>query len=256
MQLLKVKVSVYKDSVTVPLGTMTNDKIEIGTTAKDEDTDSHFGKVEGRTTIVDTVEYTGLKKGEMYRLVGTLMDRDTGKPIQNNGRDVTAEVIFRALTSSGSVDVEFIVDSSLLKGKTVVVFENLYQQDIKLAIHADIEDEGQSVYYPEIGTTAKDSQTGTNSSNAGKTVTIEDNVHYEGLQPGKTYTLKGILMDKETGKALMIGGKQVTASEEFTADASSGDVIVKFTFDDTELEGKQIVVFENLYKADTAIDAQ
>ena len=248
MQLLKVKVSVYKDSVTVPLGTMTNDKIEIGTTAKDEDTDSHFGKAEGRTTIVDTVEYTGLKKGEMYRLVGTLMDRDTGKPIQNNGRDVTAEVIFRALTSSGSVDVEFIVDSSLLKGKTVVVFEDLYQQDIKLAIHADIEDEVQTVYYPEIGTTAKDSQTGTNSSNAGKTVTIEDIVHYEGLQPGKTYTLKGILMDKETGKALMIGGKQVTASEEFTADASSGDVIVKFTFDASELDGKEIVVFETLYK--------
>ena len=64
MDLLKVKVSVYKDSVTIPMGTMTDDHIEIETTAKDAASRTHFGKPEGKVTIVDTVEYKGLKKGE------------------------------------------------------------------------------------------------------------------------------------------------------------------------------------------------
>ena len=45
MNLIKVKVSVYKDAVTVPLGTMTDDYIEIKTTAKDEASDSQLGKM-------------------------------------------------------------------------------------------------------------------------------------------------------------------------------------------------------------------
>ncbi|MEI3504467.1 MAG: VaFE repeat-containing surface-anchored protein [Anaerovoracaceae bacterium] len=62
MDLLKVKVSVYKDSVTIPMGTMTDDRIEIETTAKDAKSETHFGKPEGKVTIVDTVEYKGLEE--------------------------------------------------------------------------------------------------------------------------------------------------------------------------------------------------
>lgn len=248
MNLIKFKVSVYKDDVTIPLGTLTDDRIEIGTTAKDEDTDSHFGKPEGKVTIVDTVEYDGLKKGETYKLTGTLMNKDTGEPIMENGKPVTAEKTFIARQTSGTVEVEFKVDSAALKGKPVVVFEDLYQDDIKLAIHADIEDEGQSVYYPEIGTTAKDADNGSHFSTAGKQVTIVDTVHYEGLQVGKTYKLTGTLMDKETGKALLVNDKEVTVTKEFTAEKTSGNVDVAFTFDASALDGKEVVVFEKLYK--------
>lgn len=248
MNLIKFKVSVYKNDVTIPLGTLTDDRIEIGTTAKDEDTDSHFGKPEGKVTIVDTIEYDGLKKGETYKLVGTLMNKDTGEPIIENGKPVTAEKTFIARQTSGTVEVEFKVDSAALKGRPVVVFEDLYQDDMKLAIHADIEDEGQSVYYPEIGTTAKDADNGSHFSTAGKQVTIVDTVHYEGLQAGKTYKLAGTLMDQETGKALLVNDRKVTAAKEFTAEKTSGDVDVAFTFDASALDGKDVVVFETLYK--------
>lgn len=253
MNLIEVKVSVYKDAVTVPLGTMTDDYIEIKTTAKDEASDSQFGKAEETVTIVDTVEYKGLKKGEEYLLIGTLMNKETGKPIERDGKPVTVEKTFAAKKAEGTVEVEFKVDGALLKGKAVVVFEALYQDDVKLAVHADIEDDGQTVYYPEIGTTAKDKDTETACSIIGKEVTIVDTVHYEGLKAGKTYKLVGTIMDKKTGAPLKNGEKEVTVTKEFTAEIANGDVEVEFTFDSSELSGKEIVVFEKVFYADSDI---
>ena len=70
-------------------------------------------------------------------------------PVMENGKEVTAETTFTAKSSSGTVDVEFKVDGSLLKVKSVVVFEDLYQDDLKMAVHADIEDEGQTVHFTQ-----------------------------------------------------------------------------------------------------------
>ncbi len=74
MDLVKFEVSVYKDSVTVQVGTLTDDSIEIGTTAVEKESGTHYAKPVEKVTIVDTVSYEGLKKGQEYKLVGTLMD--------------------------------------------------------------------------------------------------------------------------------------------------------------------------------------
>ena len=52
------------------------------------------------------------------------------------------------------------MDSRQLAGTTVVVFEDLYHNDVKVTTHADIHDHEQSVHYPEIHTTATDINTG------------------------------------------------------------------------------------------------
>ena len=150
------------------LGTLTDDKIFIGTTALDEETDSHLSKPDEKVTIVDTVEYEGLKVGKEYKLVGTLMDQETGEPILIDGKKVTAEKKFKAKRSTGTTEVTFVFNGSSLKGKTVVVFEELYLEDLLLTAHADIEDEDQTIHFPEIGTTAKDSDTEENIANADK----------------------------------------------------------------------------------------
>ena len=67
MDLLKFEVTIYKDSVSVDLGTLTDDKIEIGTTALDKNTGTHMSKPEKKVTLIDTVEYSGLKKGQKYQ---------------------------------------------------------------------------------------------------------------------------------------------------------------------------------------------
>ncbi len=143
--LLEFEVTVYRDSVTVDLGTLTNDRIEIGTTALDSETGGHSSVADEAVTIIDTVTYKGLKKGQEYRLSGVLMDKETGEKFLVNGEPVTGETVFTAENSSGSVEVTFTFSAEGLAGKNVVVFEELYQNEVKLAVHEDLEDEGQTV---------------------------------------------------------------------------------------------------------------
>ena len=220
----------------------------IGTTAKDGQTGTNEGAAAEQVTIIDTVQYANLKVGTEYTVRGILMDKSTDQPLLVNGQQVTAETTFTAETAAGTVDVVFTFDGSALAGKTVVVFESLYRDGIEIAVHADINDEGQTVRYPEIGTTAKDSQTVTNEGIAADQVTIVDTVQYTNLTVGNTYTVKGILMDKSTGEPLLVNGQQVTAETTFTAETAAGTVDVVFTFDGSALAGKEIVVFETLYR--------
>ena len=246
MNLLKIKVDVYKDAVTVFMGTLTDDIIEISTAVKDEDTDSHLGKAEGTVYIKDTVKYSGLKKGSSYTLKGTLMNQETGEPVMADGKPVTAETVFTAKSTSGEAEVEFKVPSDAVKGKAVVVFEELYLDGVKLAAHEDIEDAGQTVYYPDIRTSARDRETASGVSAADDKVTLTDTVSYSGLMPGKEYKVSGTLMDKATGKPVETDGNKVTSEAVFTADKTAGTVDVTFEFSGKDLAGKTTVVFETL----------
>lgn len=83
-----------------------------------------------------------------------------------------------------------------------------------------------------------------------ETITIKDKVSYKGLVKGKEYTVKGVLMDKETNQPLLVDGKEVTAETTFTAEDRTGSVDVEFTFKGTDLSKKKIVVFEDMYEKD------
>lgn len=227
---------------------------EIETTARDQDTGTNQGIAKEQTTIIDTVEYKNVNPGTEYTIKGVLMNKETGEPLLANGEQITAEKTFTPEEKNGSIDLEFTFDSSALEGKAVVVFESLYEGEIEAAVHADITDEGQTVEFPEheIGTTAIDKDTGTHQGIAKKDVTIVDTVEYTGLIPGQEYTVKGILMNKETGEPLLVNGEQVTAEKTFTAEKSEGSIDIEFTFDASELS-KEVVVFEHLYAQETEV---
>ena len=249
--LLSFDVEVYRDSVTIDLGTLTNDKVEIATTALDQESGSQMAKPDDKVTIVDTVEFEGLKKGVEYKVIGTLMNKETGEALEINGEPVTSETTFTAKKSTGSVEVEFTFDATGLEGTTVVCFEELWQEDLKLAVHADISDQDQSIYFPSVGTQVKDSETGAQIAHADEEVTLIDTVSYANVQPGEELTLQGVLMDKETGEELLIDGEPVTAETTFTPEESAGTVDVEFTFNASEVSGKTLVVFESLlYKGE------
>jgi len=57
---------------------------------------------------------------------------------------------FTAEKANGSVELTFTFNSSALKGKEVVVFETLYYGEKKVAVHADIKDEGQTVKFVKL----------------------------------------------------------------------------------------------------------
>ena len=222
---------------------------EIKTTAKDAASDSHNALPSKETTIIDTVKYTNLLVGKTYTVKGTLMDKDTKEPLLDaEGNQITGETSFTAQETSGEVEISFTFDSSLLEGTTVVVFEDAYENGHKVATHTEITDEDQSVHFPEIKTTAKDADTQGPLSQAKEKVTIEDTVSYKNLVKGKEYTVKGTLMNKETGEKLLDAkGNEITAETSFKAEATEGEVIVSFTFDASTLAGQTTVVFEDLY---------
>ena len=69
------------------------------------------------------------------------------------------------------------------------------------AEHKDKDDENQTVVFPDLKTTARDSETDDHVSNADDSITIIDTVEYSGLHVGNEYTITGTLMDQETGKS-------------------------------------------------------
>lgn len=246
MDLLKFEVTIYKDSVSVDLGTLTDDKIEIGTTALDKNTGTHMSKPEKKVTLIDTVEYSGLKKGQKYQVIGTLMDAETGKAILVDEKPVTAETEFTAKKSSGSVEVTFTFDATSLAGRTTVIFEELHQDGQKLAVHADLKDTDQQISFPEIGTKAKDSDTEENIANADEKVQLTDTIFFKGLVPGLEYVAAGKLMDVETEEPLLDGDTPITAQTTFTPKEGEGTVDVVFEFDGSSLKGKNTVIYESV----------
>ena len=223
-----------------------NKPIEIGTkaTVEGENEVDPLDKV----TLTDTVSYTGLVPGKEYRATGVLMDKETGEKLLVDGKEITAETVFVPETKNGSVDVTFIFDATGLHGKEIVVFEDLYRENVLLATHADINDEGQTIKVknPEIGTKA--TADGKKEITADK-ITITDVVSYKDLTPGKEYKLTGVLMNKATNDKLLIDGKEITAEATFTPKATTGEVEMTFTFDARELTAEtEVVVFETLYR--------
>ncbi|MEE0311139.1 MAG: VaFE repeat-containing surface-anchored protein, partial [Oscillospiraceae bacterium] len=223
-----------------------NKPIEIGTKATVE------GEKEvdplDKVTLTDTVSYTGLVPGKEYKVTGVLMDKETGEKLLVDSKEITAETVFVPETKNGSVDVTFIFDATGLHGKEIVVFEDLYRENVLLATHADINDEGQTVKIknPEIGTKA--TADGKKEITADK-ITITDVVSYKDLTPGKEYKLTGVLMNKATNDKLLIDGKEITAEATFTPKATTGEVEMTFTFDARELTVEtEVVVFETLYR--------
>lgn len=223
-----------------------NKPVEIGTKATVEG-EKEIDPLD-KVTLTDTVSYIGLVPGKEYKVVGVLMDKLTGEKLLVNGQEIIAETTFIAEAKNGSVDVTFVFDATGLHGKEIVVFEDLYRENVLLATHADINDEGQTVKIknPEIGTKA--TADGKKEITADK-ITITDVVSYKDLTPGKEYKLTGMLMNKATNDKLLIDGKEITAEATFTPKAPTGEVEMTFTFDARELTVEtEVVVFETLYR--------
>ena len=219
----------------------------------------------GQDTALVEIKANGgeaIKNDILYGSVkGLKIDRETEKSI------VDAKFgLFR------SDETEFTAENALLTAESgedgIFVFENVPYGNwlIKELQPADgylaneeiypvrISENGQTVgitvvndRIPEIGTKA--TVNGEKTATAEGVITIEDTVSYKHLIPGKAYTVKGILMDKATGKAFLIAGKEVTAEVTFTPEESCGEVTVRFAFDGSKITKQtDLVVFEALYR--------
>ena len=125
---------------------------------------------------------------------------------------------------------------------TVTISEN--KEIIEITIEND--------KIPELGTTA--TIDGKKEFTVNGDITIDDVVSYKHLTAGKEYTIKGVLMDKSTGKQFLVDGKEVCSEVTFTPETADGEVTVSFTFDGSVITKEtEIVVFETLYREGTEI---
>ena len=245
--------------MVVDLGTLTDDyepEITIHTTATDKTTGEKSIVAGKSVTIVDTVTLDGLKKGTKYQLKGWQMVKSENAQLLIDGKPVESDYTFTAKKSEMEVEVSYTFNASSLGGKDLVTFEELYDltnpdEPIKVAEHKNIKDDGQTVTITEriitMHTTATNKATGKKAIEAGKNVTIVDTVTLDGLEKGVKYILKGWEMVKSENAELIVNGKRVENDLIFTATDTKMEVQIEFTFNASELAGKELVTFEELY---------
>ena len=244
---------------------------------------SGSGTADGGTSFVrniketykaDEVEVTdnGIDWSNAKKLPTASIDLAKVKAYAEENKDLLSCLVYKTAEftpekESGSIDMDYTFNSNdvidRLSGETknLVVFEVMFKGSIEnasdetpvsiVASECDKDNEGQTVKLAPstIGTTATDKSDGDHELMAGKDAVITDEVKYEGLIPGKEYTLHATLMDKKTGEPLKVADKGVTAELKFTPNSESGTVSINLgEFDATSLDGHTLVVFEELTK--------
>ena len=252
-------VVVSRNKVVVDLGTLTDEyepELSIHTTAADKATGEKSIIAGKNVTIVDTVSLDGLKKGTKYQLKGWEMVKSENTELLIDGKPVENDVTFTAEDSEMEMQLAFTFNASELAGKELVTFEELYDvtnpdEPVKVAEHKDIENDRQTVTITEriitMHTNAADKVTGEKTIKAGNEVTIVDTVTLDGIEKGVKYQLKGWEMVKSENAELIINGKRVENGLTFTATDSTMEIQIAFTFNASQLVGKELVTFEELY---------
>lgn len=247
---------------------------------KEISTDSHYILSEKKYPVL--FEYAGQDTATVHISV------NDGEPIENEiiygtikGLKIdreTGENIAGALFGLFSInETEFTEETAILTGKSneegIFTFENVpygeyivrelkpaedylpNEENYQATVSEDeevIEITVKNDKTPELGTTA--TIDGKKEVGATEVFTLEDVVEYKHLVPGKEYTVKGILMDKATGKPFLVDGKEITSEVTFTAEKANSEVTVSFTFDGSAItKDTEIVVFETLYRDKTEI---
>ena len=174
-------------------------------------------------------------------MVGTLHTKHNGS---DGGIIAETQTEFVPGTPDGTVTLSFEVDGEALAGSSAVAFETLVCDGVELAVHADIDDEDQTVHFPSLHTTATSKTTSTHEAPATGVTTIVDTVAYQNLIPGCAYMLDGSLHLRSV--AGEDEGAIAHAQVAFTPHDAEGTIEVEFEVDGFALADTTVVAFETL----------
>lgn len=237
---------------------------KINTYATDSDSAAKEMLSTDNAVIEDAVSYSGLEEGAEYLLRGILMRKmaEDGKMaaqpmLDESGQQITCSTTFTPLTSTGFATVSFPLDATqLAEGDELVVYETLYKDGRAIVVHENPENDAQTITIrsPRIETHAFEKRSGEKTCAPDETLAITDEVLYESLEIGKTYTVFGTIMlaAQDEGQVssasplLNPSGNKVTASATFVPSLPSGSVFVDFEVNTEGLEGMKLVAFERL----------
>lgn len=228
------------------------DDVEIRTTAISID-NLHLAVVTqpGSTTdIKDQIGFKGFIKDKNYLFRTWAIDKATGEYVTD-----TIETPFAAPSAEGTTEVTIPADTSNLRGRDIVIYEEVYETDEDgkakgdpLAVHKDRNDDNQTIHIPDIGTKAT-------GLNGGKTVAVSetteitDEIGYTNMEPETTYLLNTWAVKRSDGTEV----SEVVETKYTTGKERNGTTIANITVNTTELKGESIVIFEEWYTEDGKI---
>lgn len=223
-------------------GTLALAAANLATTARSDDGDQYARPGE---EIFDTIAYEGLTPGTTYTANLEWVD-STGTPIPG----MTSTVDFTPATANGTIEVGPTIVADEALGMPIIAFEEVVitADGTLVAEHKDVNDTDQTIYVPELATTAL-SEDDDNLAQPGEELT--DTIAYEGLIPGETYTANLQWVDS-TGTPI----PGMTATAQFTPTAGTGTVEVGPTTVVDEALGKPLVAFEEVLTADGTVIAE
>ncbi|MBQ9934318.1 MAG: VaFE repeat-containing surface-anchored protein [Lachnospiraceae bacterium] len=120
---------------------------EIRTTAKDSVTLNNVADPSATTTSIDTISHVNLIPGMEYDIKTVIMDKDTGKVVIVNGKELVGNTKYKPTAAVGTVDISLTYNSQALAGKKIVFFEYIYLDGKLVALHTDINNEGQTITF-------------------------------------------------------------------------------------------------------------
>ena len=215
--------------------------------------------------VTDTIDYTGLVKGDSYKVTGTLMKIESDK--ETAVKTVTDTKVAEDVNGQWTITFTGV---TLESDSKYVVYEEAVNTDTKKAEagdtheHKNKNDKAQTVVVekpeetpetPEIKIATK-AELGAKSAitedgtTTGVITQILDTVSYEGLETGKTYKLVGKLMDKATQNEVDANYYTCSATEvKPTAANGTAFMIFDLTKEGARaLSGREIVVYEKLFE--------
>ena len=231
------------------------------TQACDTATLDHVGAYSQEASIRDRVRVTNIAPRSNYKLVAQALSNADGSVLGSSelrfstGRDVAA-------ADKTMPDITF--DSRELAGSSATIYEYLYYLDedsegnvseILAGEHTTPLDPDQTVLYASLDTLAL-SENGIHAVEASLSTKITDTVDLTSLAVDEEYVLEGVLMDADTGEALLDDqGNKITAQTVFTALAPNDQQILEFDFPILETAKEKdapvkAVVFAGLYHKD------
>ncbi len=221
--------------------------VSLDTVAADGKDDDKYVEA-GKTTIIKDIVHYCVKPNTDFRILGYLADGETDEALSFDHKPIEQEVIVNSESGCGDVEMKYELDSTELVGRKIVVYNDLYINHHKVLAHESPYDKYQYVNIVSYFTYARNYRDQTKELPIEEDNIIEDLVKYC-LAPGDRYILKGTLMDKSTGKEILINGKTVSVSQELIVPIGEpcGETVMHYPINTTELGGKEIVIFDEVY---------
>lgn len=199
--------------------------------------------------IIDEISYSNLEPEKNYVLKSFVVDKISGKVLENAGKKAEYERNISINGQTGEIETRLELDATGCEGKTLVIYEEIYTENgVLLCAHRDINDKNQTIYVPELATSAVSATTGNHNLCVAEDENVKDVIEFKNLIPGKSYRIYGKIIDTEDDSVV-----SEAFMEEFVPEKSDGSVAMSFIIDTSQYQGKKLVVYEYLYLEDTLI---